>query len=112
MNLTEALDASRAALRDEKVLLPRRLPIVDLFAQHLTANAKILDENAETGAKKYRYIRTAEDHFSLAFTYAWMATTRNAGWRGLMTFMREQVREMEADDREVELPGPRRIRFR
>jgi hypothetical protein len=31
-------------------------------------DAKILDENEETGAKKYRYIRSGEDHFSLAFT--------------------------------------------
>ena len=35
---------------------------------------KILVEDEETGAKKYRYVRTGgEDHFSLAFTYAWMA---------------------------------------
>jgi len=27
----------------------------------------------DTGIKKYRYIRTAENHFSMAFTYAWMA---------------------------------------
>ena len=37
------------------------------------ADAKVLDEDAETGAKKYRYVRVGEDHFSLAFTYAWMA---------------------------------------
>ena len=108
-NRTEALDASRAAVREEKIVLPRRQPIVEEFAQHLTANAKILDENEETGAKKYRYIRTAEDHFSLAFTYAWMATTRNAAHRGLLAFMREQVRNMETDDRDVHLPGPRQL---
>jgi len=112
VNRTEALDASRAAIRDGKVTLPRRQPIIDLFAQHMAADAKVLDEDEETGAKKYRYIRIGEDHFSLAFTYAWMATGRNACWRGLMNHYREQVREMDTDDRDLELPGPRMIRIR
>ena len=82
VNRTEALDASRAAVREGKVTLPRRQPIVEQFAHHMAADAKVLDEDEETGAKKYRYIRTGEDHFSLAFTYAWMATTRNSACRG------------------------------
>ena len=73
INRTEALDASRAAIRERKIVLPRRGPLVDLFARHMAADAKILDEDAETGAKKYRYVRVGEDHLSLAFTYAWMA---------------------------------------
>ena len=73
VNRTEALDASRAAIREKRVLLPRRGPMVDLFAKHMAADAKVLDEDGETGAKKYRYVRVGEDHFSLAFTYAWMA---------------------------------------
>jgi hypothetical protein len=73
VNRTEALDASRAAIREKKVLLPRRLPVVEDFAKHMAADAKVLDENPETGAMKYRYVRTGADHFSLAFTYAWMA---------------------------------------
>ena len=73
VNRTEALDASREAIRERKLTLPRRLPIVEEFAKHMAADAKILDENSETGAMKYHYVRTGEDHFSLAFTYAWMA---------------------------------------
>src|SRR5512140_607924 len=73
VNRTEALDASRAAIRDKTIVLPRRGPLVDLFARHMTADAKILDEDPDTGAKKYRYVRIGDDHFSLAFTYAWMA---------------------------------------
>lgn len=73
INRTEALDASRKAIADKKVILPRREPIVDLFAKHMAADAKVLDEDAETGAKRFRYIRVGDDHFSLAFTYAWMA---------------------------------------
>jgi hypothetical protein len=76
VNRTEALDSSRAAIRDKEIRLPRRLPIVEEFARHLAADAKILDEDAETGAKKYRYVRTGEDHYSLAFTYALMASAR------------------------------------
>ncbi len=53
---------------------------LEQFAHHMAADAMVLDEDEETGAKKYRYIRTGEDHFSLAFTYAWMATGRNVCW--------------------------------
>jgi len=73
---TETLDAPRAAIRDKEIALPRRLPIVEEFARHMAADAKVLDEDPDTGAKKYRYIRTGEDHYSMAFTYALMASTR------------------------------------
>jgi len=75
VNRTEALDASRAAIREKSVVLPRRVPLVEEFAKHMAANAKILEEDEDTGAKRYRYVKTGEDHFSLAFTYAWMAAT-------------------------------------
>jgi hypothetical protein len=35
--------------------------------------AKILDEDEETEIKEYRHIRTGTNHFSMAFTYAWLA---------------------------------------
>jgi hypothetical protein len=73
INRTEALDASRAAVRDKRVKLPRRDRLVEQFAQQMTADAKVLDEDEETGVKRYRYIKTGTNHFSLAFTYAWMA---------------------------------------
>ena len=72
-NRTEALDASRAAIRDKKVTLPRRSPFIEEFAKHMAADARMLKEDEETGIKKYHYVRTGEDHFSLAFTYAWLA---------------------------------------
>ena len=37
------------------------------------ANAKILEENEETGSKKYKYIKTGINHYSFAFTYGVMA---------------------------------------
>ena len=76
INRTEALDASRAAIRDKLVSLPRRDRLVEQFAQHMASDAKVLDEDEETGAKRYRYIKTGTDHFSLAFTYAWLAAER------------------------------------
>ncbi len=75
VNRTEALDASRAAIRDKQVILPRRQPIVEEFAQHMAADARMLNENEETGEKRYRYIRTGVDHFSMAFTYAWLVAS-------------------------------------
>ncbi len=60
VNRTEALDASRAAIRERLVRLPRRSPVVEEFARHMAADAKILDEDEETGAKKYRDQRQLE----------------------------------------------------
>ena len=73
VNRTEALDASRAAVREKKLVLPRCSPLIEQFARHMAADAKVLDEDEATGIRKYRYVKTAEDHFSLAFTYAWLA---------------------------------------
>ena len=88
INRTEALDMSRAAIREKQVILPRREPIVEEFAQHLTCDAKMLHEDEETGIKKYKYIRTGTNHYSLAFTYAWLATQGNTYWRDEMSYMR------------------------
>jgi hypothetical protein len=74
VNRTEALDTSRRAIRERIVTLPQQDPLLDEFAKHMTVDAKILDEDEETGAKRYRYIKAGgENHFSLAFTYAFMA---------------------------------------
>ena len=75
VNRTEALDASRAAVRTRQLALPTRSPLLDEFAAHMAADAKVLDEDATTGIKKYRCVRTATDHYSLAFTYAWLAAS-------------------------------------
>jgi len=93
VNRTEALDAPRAAIRERKVALPRCVPIVEEFARHMAADAKVLDEDPDTGAKKYRYVRTGEDHFSMAFTYAWITTPEA---RGLISFQTAGTRESVA----------------
>ncbi len=75
-NRTEALDASRQAIRDRRVVLPRGGPVVQEFAEHLAADAKRLVEDEETGARSFRYVKTGTNHFSLAFTYDCIAATR------------------------------------
>lgn len=83
VNRTEALDASRMAIRNREVLLPRRLPQIEEFALHMTRDAKRLEEDPETGSKRYKYIRIGENHFSMAFTYVWMATSVPIKWAGV-----------------------------
>ena len=75
VNRTEALDASRTAVREKEVVLPRSTTLVETFARNMAADAKVLEEDLETGVKKYRYVKTGENHFSLAFTYAWLAAS-------------------------------------
>ena len=86
VNRTEALDASRAAIRQKLVVLPRRDALVEKFAQHMTCDAKVLDEDEETGTKKYRYVKTGVNHFSFAFTYAWLATQTSSNFRAWMHY--------------------------
>ena len=52
VNRTEALDASRAAIRNEELILPRRTPIIEEFARHMTDDAKILDEKTKGHASR------------------------------------------------------------
>ncbi len=84
-------------MREKRLVLPRQSPIIEEFARHMAADAKILVEDEETGAKKYRYIRTSADHFSLAFTYAWMAAAVNAGLRAWLISL-SQNRERHPRD--------------
>jgi hypothetical protein len=77
-NRTEALDASRRALREGAVILPRQSSIVEEFASHCASDAKQLHEDEETGAQQYRYVKTGTNLFSLAFTYDVIAWERDA----------------------------------
>jgi hypothetical protein len=69
-----SVDAGKRGIRDKEVVLPRRVPLLETFAEHLASDAKRLIEDEETGAKSYRYIRTGTNHYSLAFTYDWLAS--------------------------------------
>jgi hypothetical protein len=41
----------------------------------MTHDAKVLDEDEETGIQRYRYVKLGTNHYSFAFTYAWMAAS-------------------------------------
>ncbi len=85
-NRTEAMDASRQAIRERKVVLPRGGPVIQEFADHLAADVKQLIENEETGAQSYRYVKTGTNHYSLAFTYDCIACSSQVGQQPLVDF--------------------------
>ncbi len=72
-NRTESLDASHREISDGTIVLPRDCQITKTFADHLHNVAKKLDENEETGSKRYVYVKLGPDHFRHAFNYEAMA---------------------------------------
>jgi hypothetical protein len=54
-----------------------KIRIVEQFATHMAAIAKRLEENPDTGAQRYAYVRSGADHFSMAFTYDVIAWERD-----------------------------------
>lgn len=73
VNRTESLDASHRLIQDSEVVLPRECDVVRDFAGHLHNVAKKLEEDEETGSKRYVYVRLGEDHFRHAFNYTVIA---------------------------------------
>jgi hypothetical protein len=117
VNRTEALDAAKKGIREGEVVLPRRSRLVEIFADHLASDAKKLIEDDETGSKTYRYIRTGTNHFSLAFTYDWIASDqerRNCGGVGIVllgeTITGDSVR-MLFNETGIDWHAPRRRVF-
>lgn len=78
-NRTESLDASHREILDQDIVLPKECKIVQEFAQHLHNVAKRLEEDEETGSKRYVYIKLGADHFRHAFNYEAMARQFGAG---------------------------------
>jgi hypothetical protein len=72
-NRTESLDASHNEIMNSQVILPKECEIVKLFALHLHNVAKKLEENDETGSKRYVYVKLGPDHFRHAGNYEAMA---------------------------------------
>ena len=58
---------------DGVIILPKECKIVREFAQHLHNVAKKLEEDEETGSKRYIYVKLGVDHFRHAFNYEAMA---------------------------------------
>lgn len=72
-NRTESLDASHREIVDEIVILPKECEITKEFAEHLHSVAKRLEEDEETGSKRYVYVKLKADHFRHAFNYECMS---------------------------------------
>lgn len=72
-NRTESLDASHREITDQSIILPKECDIVRDFAQHMHNVAKKLEEDEETGSKRYVYVKLGADHFRHAFNYEAMA---------------------------------------
>jgi hypothetical protein len=79
VNRTESLDASGKLIHDGLVTLPKECDIVQEFAKHLHNTAKKLEEDEETGSKRYVYLKLGVDHFRHSFNYAAMALQAQAG---------------------------------
>ena len=65
------------------------VPIVRVKAERIADVCRFLKEDAETGAKSYKYIKAGTNHFSFAFTYDCIAASRDEyidpnlyGWFG------------------------------
>ena len=72
-NRTESLDASHNEVVNDQVILPKECEIVRVFAEHLHNVAKKLEEDEETGSKRYVYVKLGPDHFRHALNYEAMA---------------------------------------
>jgi hypothetical protein len=72
-NRTESLDASHREVSEKTIIIPRECEITRLFADHLHNVAKKLEEDEETGSKRYVYVKLGPDHFRHAYNYEVMA---------------------------------------
>lgn len=73
VNRTETLDTSHMEILNGELILPRECDIVREFAQHLHNTAKKLEEDEETGSKRYVYVRLGADHYRHGQNYECLA---------------------------------------
>ncbi len=78
-NRTESLDASHNEIMAASIGLPRESDVIREFAKHLHNTAKKIQEDPETGSKRYVYVRLGPDHFRHAFNYEAIARQYGAG---------------------------------
>ncbi len=62
-----------------QIILPKECEITREFALHLHNVAKKLEEDEETGSKRYLYLKLGADHFRHAFNYEAMARQFGSG---------------------------------
>jgi hypothetical protein len=78
-NRTESLDASHNMILMGEMILPQRNEVVEEFAGHLHNTAKKLEEDEDSGSKRYVYVRLGLDHFRHSLNYMVMALQQASG---------------------------------
>jgi hypothetical protein len=78
-NRTESMDASHVEIQHGRITLPRYGEMVQAFADHCHNTAKKLEEDEQSGSKRYVYVKLGADHFRHAFNYEAMARHYGAG---------------------------------
>ncbi len=68
-NRTESLDASHREIMEQTISIPQKSEMTKAFADHLHNVAKRLEEDEETGSRRYVYVKLGPDHFRHAFNY-------------------------------------------
>jgi len=74
-NRTESLDASHSLYEHKHNVLPPRSPEAEEFAAQCANVAKKLEENTDTGSKRFVWVKLGDDHFRHADNYACIAMT-------------------------------------
>jgi hypothetical protein len=72
-NRTESLDNSHNEIQLGSIILPRECEIMREFATHCHNAAKRLEEDSETGDRRYTYVKLGQDHFRHALNYESLA---------------------------------------
>jgi hypothetical protein len=65
--------ASHREIMERTIILPKECEITRTFAEHLHNVAKKLEEDEDTGSKRYVYVKLGPDHFRHAYNYEAMA---------------------------------------
>ena len=76
VNRTESLDVGTLDLIRGNMTLPRRNSVLDDFAVQCSNIAKVVEEDRNTGSKKYAYRKIGPDHYRHALNYAQIAASR------------------------------------
>ena len=108
INRTEISDATNNLFQKEDVLiLPRRCEEIEEYASQMTNIAKTLDEDEETGEKKYFYRRLGQDDYYHATNYWLLACDRV----GVSREEEDKVKPTDKWDRAFKSQGHKQVGF-
>lgn len=79
VNRTESLDASGEPFFNKTMGLPQRSKILEDLAEHFENTVKVVDEDKDSGSRRYVYKKLGPDHFRHAHNYAKIALTKMRG---------------------------------